>query len=109
MEVGLSPPPFFGTFLKNFGITDWNIFLRKTPCLHQLPAVIVSQPSIFHPYPKVKAYKPNNILGNFKLDIQKNHCQLQVSLADTLHSCRTFDLSFTGMMCIQQSWNLDNV
>ena len=45
---------------------------------------------------QVKAYKFYNILGNFKLDIQKNHCQLQVSLADTLHSGQTFDLSFHG-------------
>ena len=63
---------------------------------HSPPGLPGPLPSIFHPYPQVKAYKPNNILGNFKLDIQKNHCQLQVSLADTLHSGRTFDLSFHG-------------
>ena len=63
---------------------------------HSPPGLPGPLPSIFHPYPQVKAYKPNNILGNLKLDIQKNHCQLQVSLADTLHSGRTFDLSFQG-------------
>ena len=51
---------------------------------------------MFHPYPQVQRYKPNNILGNFKLGIQKNHCQLEVALADTLHSGQTFDLSFHG-------------
>ena len=63
---------------------------------HSPPGLPGPLPSIFHPYPQVKAYKPNNILGNFKLGIQKNHCHLQVSLGDTLHSDRTFDLSFHG-------------
>ena len=49
----------------------------------------------YHSY-ETNTYKPNNILGNFKIEIQKKSCHLQISLADTLYSGKTFDLSFQG-------------
>jgi hypothetical protein len=86
----------FEFFSKSTSISPQNKyhFSEKVSFTHRLP-------TIFHPYTRAPRYIPNNILGNFKLEMQQNNCQFEVCLANTLHSGQPFDLSFHGNNAVE--------